>query len=138
MVDELSALNLENLGRPVAARSNVSAIMTEAHAADNACVRETVDEVDVQDPASSGVEDCEPICAFSLEVLRDIVRIQVSKCVANIQVVLLWRSTELAMLARRRSRPRYLRGPRVRSCVVLLRCCRSRRPSWRCPSTRSR
>jgi hypothetical protein len=75
MVDELSALNLEDLGRPVAARSNVSAIMAKAHAADHAGVGETVNEVDVQDPASSRVEDCEPICALSLEVLRDVVRV---------------------------------------------------------------
>lgn len=75
MVDELSALNLEDLGRSVAASSDVSAIMAKAHAAHNTGVRETVDEVDVQDPARSRVEDCEPIWALSFEVLGDIVRI---------------------------------------------------------------
>jgi hypothetical protein len=61
----LTSGHVEDLSRSVTSCSNVFAIPTESHAADNTVVQQVVDELNVQDPLDFGIKDCVPIGAFA-------------------------------------------------------------------------
>lgn len=85
MSTQLASLDVKNLSGAVATRSDVTTVGAEADAAHNTLVRQGVDQVDVQDTADTRVENGEPIRAFPLEPLVNMLRVQLSQGIADVR-----------------------------------------------------
>lgn len=81
--DLLTSLNVENLGRSVAASGDVLTIVTEPHAAHNAFVAEGMDQVDIQNALHLGVEDGIPVVASLLVVGSHSIDLEIAEGVTN-------------------------------------------------------
>lgn len=79
----LTGLDIENLGRLVAAGGDILAVVAEANTANNALVSERVDQVDIQDALHLRVENGVPVVARLLVVGCDSVDFQVTQSVAD-------------------------------------------------------
>lgn len=79
----LTSLDIENLGRLVAAGGDILAVVAEANAANDALVGERVDQVDIQDALHLRVEDGIPVVARLLVVRRNGVDFEVTQRVAD-------------------------------------------------------
>lgn len=84
VADLLTGADVENLGRPVAACSDVLAIVAETNTAHNTLMHEVVYEVDVQSAHDARVEDRVPIVALALQVRTKLCKIKVGELVANL------------------------------------------------------
>lgn len=85
--DLLSSVDIEDLGRSVAASGDVLAIVAEAHAADDALVLQSVEQINVKNPWNLRVEDGEPIRLDLLLVVWEALEVQLCQCIANISNV---------------------------------------------------
>ena len=85
--DLLSAVDIEDLSRSVAASGNVLAIVAEANAADDALVLQSVEQINVKNPWNLRVEDGEPIRLDLLLVVREALEVQLCQCISNISNV---------------------------------------------------
>ena len=79
----LAAVDVEDLGRPVAARRHVLAVVAEAHTAHNTLVREGVNQVHIQHPRDLLVEDAEPVVARLLRVGWEAVRVEIAEGISD-------------------------------------------------------
>lgn len=77
--DGVAGLDVEDLGRAVAACRNIATIKTEAYTADDALMRQVVDQVDVEHTPGARVEDGEPIAALLLQVLRKLLDVEIGQ-----------------------------------------------------------
>lgn len=82
---QLTTLNIEDLSGAVATSGNVTTIGAEANAAHNALVGQSVDQVDIQYTADTGIEDGEPILTLPLEPLVNVLRIELRQGVSNVR-----------------------------------------------------
>jgi hypothetical protein len=78
----LSRLNIVDLSRPVAARGNILAVMTEPNAAHDTFVCQGVDQIDVKHAGDAVVEDGKPVVARLLSRGRQTVGIQIAEGIA--------------------------------------------------------
>lgn len=81
--DLLSSADVKDLGGPVAASSDVLAVLAEADAANNAVVLQRVDQVDVENALDLGVEDGMPVAASLLVVGGYGVEVEFTESVAD-------------------------------------------------------
>jgi hypothetical protein len=81
--DLVAGLDVVDLGRSVAARGHVFAVVAEADAADDALVNQRVDELNIQHARNVLVEDGEPVVARLLGVGRKAVRVQVAQSIVD-------------------------------------------------------
>lgn len=79
----LTSLDIEDLGRLVAAGGDILAVVAEANAANDALVGERVNQVDIQDALHLRVEDGIPVVARLLVVRRNGVDFKVAQRVAD-------------------------------------------------------
>jgi hypothetical protein len=131
--DRVARLDVEDLGRAVAASGDVAAVETEAHTADDTLVGQVVDEVDVEDAAGAGVEDGEPVGALLLEVFGQLLDFEIGEDVALAErdVAGGHEGALLLLLVRRRRGTGDLGRAGVRRRVVLLGSSRAARRAAR-------
>lgn len=79
----LTSLDIENLGRLVAASGDVLAVVAKANTANNALVGERVDQVDIQNALHLRVENGIPVVTRLLVMRRDGVDFEVTQSVAD-------------------------------------------------------
>lgn len=79
-----SGVDIEDLSGSVAASGNILAIVAEAHAADDALMLQSVEQIDVKNPWNLRVEDGEPIGLDLLLVIREALEVQLCQCISNI------------------------------------------------------
>jgi hypothetical protein len=127
----VSSLHIENLCGAVATCRYKATIHTEAHTADDTLMGKVVDQVDIEDTAGAGVEDGEPIAAFLLQVLRQLLDVQIGQNIALRQWNLGLCHQSILLVVWRRRRAGDLRRSGIRRRVVLLRGGRSSRRSTR-------
>ena len=77
----LASLHIVDLSRTVAAGGNVLAIHAEPHAANNALMLESMDQLNIQYPGNSCVEDDPPIILHLLDMIWEAVRIKFAQSV---------------------------------------------------------
>lgn len=76
MAHLLTRVDIEDLRASIAAGGHESAVMAEAHTANNALVRQVVHQVHIQPAVHARVEDRMPVIALSLEVRGELIWFQ--------------------------------------------------------------
>jgi hypothetical protein len=126
-----SGFDVEDLGRAVATSGNITAVKTEAHAADNTLVGQVMNQIDVEDAPCPWVEDGVPVVAFPLVLRGQLLDIQISQDIALSQRHLVVRDQGILLVVGRRGWSRHLGRSREGSRVVLLRRGRASRRAAR-------
>ena len=83
MTDLFAGGNVKDLCAAVAASSHESPVMTEPNAANHALVRKIVHEIDIKSTMHTWIEHCMPVLALTLEMRRELVRLEIGQLVAD-------------------------------------------------------
>ena len=81
----LAISSIKYLGLPVAAGSNISAVVREANAAHHGLMDKVVKELNIKHARNGRIEDGVPVLALTLEMIGKLVWIQVRKHVPDIK-----------------------------------------------------
>lgn len=77
----LTAFDVENLGRSVTASGHKATIPAETHAAHDTLMGKVMDQLDIEHPTYTGIEDSIPVFSLAFQVRRESVNGEINKLV---------------------------------------------------------